>query len=89
MISHQMVNNFSLAINEVAPDDHIQHPKEHEYSPLFKDFQQAEMSGKKYKKQFSTIKDYGSNTEGRQKDQGKHRVVESSMTDLNNNNKNK
>jgi len=41
------------------------------------------MSGKKYKKQFSTIKDYGSNTEVRNKDQSKIRVIESSMTDLN------
>lgn len=85
-----MVNNFSLAINEMAPEDQVQQPKEHEYSPLFKDFQNAEMSGKKFKKQFSTIKDYVSNTEGRTKDNnGKHRGIESSMTDLNTNNKNK
>ena len=45
-----MVNNFSLAINEMAPEDQVQQPKEHEYSPLFKDFQNAEMSGKKFKK---------------------------------------
>ena len=47
------------------------------------------MSGKKNKKQFSTIKDYGSNTEGRNKNEAKNRVIESSMTDLNTNIKNK
>jgi len=39
IMGQQMVNNFALAINEVTPDEQIQQPKDHEYSPLFKDFQ--------------------------------------------------
>ena len=79
-----MVQNFSLAINELAQDEKFKKKDGTDYSSLLKEFNAGEVNGKKYRKQFSTIKDYVSHTEGRKEQSTtKHRIVESSLTDLN------
>ena len=81
----QIVETFSVPLEEhVGPDENAK-SREHDYSPLYKEFNAAgeAASHKKSKKPFTSLKDYTSAAEGRPDQISKQAITDSSLSDLN------
>lgn len=70
-------------MEEIGGQEEKAHGKEHDYSPLYKEFNAGDAtSNKKLKKPFTSLKDYTSQTDGRKEQAAKQGAADSSLADI-------